>query len=156
MIFAWLGLVEQRMVLLLLPAMAVRAAGHVLAALVVLGDEGARSPVPAILMAIVLEQSGLPPEVLPVVSIHALSLVVLLVVRAPLCFEVVHVEVWVPLHLLDEPDLQLFGAVSERAIFTVIAFVEMLRILGAELSLVLLWVVHAFYAVVRHEAFVLA
>ena len=156
MIFAWLGLVEQRVVLLLLPAMAVRTTRHVLAALVVLGDECARPPVAAVTAAVVLEQSGLPPEVLPVVRVDALGLVVFFVVRAPLSLEVEHVEVGVALHLLDQAHFELLGTVRERAVLAVVTFVQMFGILGAKLGLVLLWMVYALNAVVGHQALLLA
>ena len=147
-----LGLVEQWVVLLLFPAMAVMAAGHALAPLVVLGNEGPWSPVLAVDAAVVREEVGLPSEVLPVVSVDALSLVVLLVVWTPLGLEVEHVEVSVLLHLVDESHSQLLGAVSERAVVTVLALVEVLGVVGAVLGLVLLWMVHALHSVVRPEA----
>ena len=95
------------MVLLLLPAVAVAACGLVRAALVVLGDERASLPVGAQLLAIIAEDVGLAPEVLPVVRIDALCLVVFFVERAPLGLEVEHPEVRILRHAVDEPRLEL-------------------------------------------------
>lgn len=89
------------------------AACHVFTAVLVFGDESARFPIFAELVAIVGEDIWLSSKILPVVIVHALCLIVLLVKRTTLSFEIKHEKVRVFLHLMDQPGLQLLGAVSK-------------------------------------------
>jgi hypothetical protein len=89
------------MVLLLLPAVAVLAAGLVDAAFDVLGDESSWLPVVASFITFVVEDVWFSTEILPVVSVDALGFVMFFVERAPFCFEIEHVEVGVFFHLMD-------------------------------------------------------
>ena len=130
-VLAWLSFVEHGMVLLFLPSMAALATRLIGTPFVILGNESARLPVLAYLPGVIVVDVGLPPEVLPIMRIHALSLIVLLVEGAPLSLEVEHVEVCVLDHLVDEARLQLLGAVGEGAVVSIITFVQVLRVLGA-------------------------
>ena len=100
-------------------------------------------------MAIVSKNVWFPSEILPIVKINALSLVMLLIKWATLSLEIKHEKVRVFLHLMNKPCLQLLGAMSKGAVITIFALAEVLGILGAVLGLVFLWMVHAFYSVVR-------
>lgn len=106
-------------------------------------------------MAVVGEDIWLPSEILPIVKIHALGLVMLLVERAALGLEIEHEKVSVLLHLMDEPGLQLLGAVREGAVVTVLTLAKVLGILGAVLGLVLLGMVDALNSVVGELALLL-
>ena len=144
-----LRLQEVRMVLLLLPTMAVEALVLVGAALLVRAYEVVHLPIGAHL-ALVGESGGAPPEVLPVVRIHTdFPVVVVLTVRAPNRLEQEHVEVHVNSIFLDQLDGELPLAVGEGAEFLVFARGPVrLEIRRAELRLVLIWVVELLDAVV--------
>ena len=86
------GLVDERVKLLLLPAMAVGADLEKLAALLVASDKGAALPMLA-QVDFVGEEVRSAAEVLEVVGVNALRLVVLVVEGTPLSFEKVDVEV---------------------------------------------------------------
>jgi hypothetical protein len=64
-------------------------------------------------MAVIAEDVWLSPKILPVVCVNTLSLIMLFVEWTPLSFEVEHVEVVIFLHLVDQPSLQILGAVSK-------------------------------------------
>jgi len=87
------SLVYVWMIFLLLPAVVFLTAGLHGTALFILSNESFRLPVLTSHEHIIVVQLGLPPEVLPVMSIVALSLVVFLVERAPFRFEIEHIEV---------------------------------------------------------------
>mmetsp|Transcript_13602 Transcript_13602/g.21276 ORF Transcript_13602/g.21276 Transcript_13602/m.21276 type:complete len:391 (-) Transcript_13602:2271-3443(-) len=125
-----------------------------MAALGVLRDERAALPVGTLGVTGVMEDVGLAPEVLPVVSVDALGsvVVVVLVEGAPLGLEEEQVEVPVFFHVMDQPGLQLFGRVGERAVVAVVALAQVLRIPGAVLRFVLLGVVDALHSVVGQQA----
>lgn len=145
-------LVEVGMVLLLLPAVAVLTRTHLVAALVVLSNEGLLLPVRAQDVGVVPKYSWVPAEVLVVVGVWAVGLVVLTVERAPLGFVVKHEEVGVSIHHVNQADFQFAVAVRERAVVSVLALVNALRELAAVLGFVLLRMVHALNAVVRKLA----
>lgn len=91
--FARVQLVVFRVILLLLPAMALVALIFIRAAILVLVDELPRSPIGALVSLIDIELR-LPSEVLPVVSVDALvSLVIVFVIGTPHSLEVKHVEI---------------------------------------------------------------
>ena len=117
-----LRLVKKRVVLLLLPSMRVGTARLVRAPFDVLGDECPWLPVVAYLMALIFVDVGFPSEILPIVRINTLGFVVLLIEGAPLCLEVEHVEVTVLLHLMDQSSFKILGAMSERAVVTILTF----------------------------------
>jgi hypothetical protein len=93
---AWLCLVNKGMELLFLPAMTELTALKFFTAFLITCDKGTALPIDAEVCT-VSEKIGLASEVLEVVSIDALSLVMLMIVRAPLRFEEEHVEVIVSL-----------------------------------------------------------
>ena len=97
------------------------------------------------------EDIWLSSEVLPIVCVHALRLIVLLIEWTPLSFEEKHVKVSILLHVMNQPRFKVFGTVSERAVITVLAFAQILGILGAILRLVLLWMVHTLYSIMRDK-----
>lgn len=125
------GFVEHGMVLLFFPSMAAGAACLLGATFVVFSYECAWLPILTNLVRIVVVDVGLSSEVLPIVRIHALRLVVLLVEWAPLSLEIEHVKVCILGHFVDESRLQLFGTMRKGTVVSVIAFVQVLRILGA-------------------------
>lgn len=67
-----LRLINKRVIVLLLPAVTVLAAGHVLASVRVLGYESASAPVVAEVLVIVFKDIWFPPEVLPIVAVNTL------------------------------------------------------------------------------------
>lgn len=88
----WDGLVHQRVELLLLPSVAVCAVLKALAALFVASDEGAALPI-FTKLRVIPEERGLTPEVLEVMRVHALRLVMLVIVGAPLSLEIEQVKI---------------------------------------------------------------
>ncbi len=88
-------------------------------------------------------------EVLPVVSVNALRLVVLLVVGAPLSFEVEHVELLLTGHFMDEQSLDVRVRMGKGAELFVLAGLD---VLGAVLCLILGDVVETLDLVVRELA----
>ena len=136
------------MVLLLLPAVGVRAAIFVAAPVRVFSYKTLCLPILTQdgLVAVV---EGLAPQVLPIVRVHALLFVVLVWERAPRCLEVEHVEVRVLVHAVQQIDGQLILAVREGAEHAaVLASVEVIWIALTELGLVLLRVIEFFHPVV--------
>jgi len=132
---------------LLLPAMRELAFGLQRAALLVSGDESARWP-PRTRIGRIIVELRLPAEVLPVVRVVAVGFVVLLVLGAPLSFEMELVVVGVLVHEVEQRGLHLVDRVRERTEFTVLASGEVVGELGAELRLVALDVIKALYLVV--------
>lgn len=84
---------------------------------------------------------GFSPEVLPVVSVFTECLVVLCIVRTPFSFEIVHVEVKVFVHLVDQSGFDLLWRVRERTIFPILASIQVLGVPSTKSSLVFLNVV---------------
>jgi len=90
------------MVHLLLPAVALCTEGLKDAPLIVVADESACLPVSADLTRVVVEKVRLASEVLPVMSVLALGLVVVLVLEwTPFGLEVKHIELGVALVHVD-------------------------------------------------------
>ena len=85
-----------------------------------------------------------------------LAVVVVLPVGAPDCLEVEHVEVHVDRVLLDELDRELRFAVRKRAVLLIVALSVFygVKIRGAELRLVLIWVIEFLHSVMRFVAVV--
>lgn len=79
----------------------------------VLTNEGTRLPILTKFMSIVVKDVRLSSEVLPVVSVVALGLVVLLVERTPFSLEVELVIVSILLHSMNDASLQIRLRVSE-------------------------------------------
>ena len=73
----------------------------------ILADESACLPVRAEVPRIIVKQVRFAAEIMPIVSVHTLSLVVRLYVRAPLSLEVVHVERLITWHLVYEARLDV-------------------------------------------------
>lgn len=101
------------MIILLFPTMTALTTGHVLAPIDIVCDEGAGLPVLAEAFDVVVEDVRVASEVLPVVIINTLRLVMVFVERTALRLEVEHIEVRIPLHLMNKAGLKLLGAVRE-------------------------------------------
>lgn len=91
-------------------------------------------------------------------SVYALRLVVVVVKGAPLCFEIEDVEVEISNDLarlseVNEPYFDVFHRVSKGTIVSIFTCVNLRRVLDAEFSLVLIFVIQAFYSVVCSSAF---
>ena len=112
-LWAWSCLIIERVVLLLLPTMRSETSGLQNAPFFVLTNEGARLPILTKFMSIVVKDVRLSSEVLPVVSVVALSLIVLLVERTPLCLEIELVVVGILLHSVNYASLQISLRVSK-------------------------------------------
>ena len=103
-LLAWVDFVVFWMVLLLLPAVAVLTSVFVLAAVRIGPDEVFYLPVGAKLLVVVVDVR-LATKVLPVVSIYATFLVMILTPGAPDSFEVEHVKVsvqWIDIVLMKQ------------------------------------------------------
>ena len=144
---AWLSLIEHRVILLLLPPVAILTTGLVWATFRILGDEETGFPMRAQLVR-VLENVGFSSEVLPIMRINALGLIVLFVVRAPLGFEVVNPEVVVTIHRMDKSRLQALGRVGKRTVVTILTLADLLRVPSAIFGFVLLRMINRFDTIV--------
>lgn len=127
------------------------------AALIVARDECTGLPILAKLN-FVAKQIWSPSKVLKIVSVYALRLVVVVVEGAPLGFEIKDVEVEISNDLarlseVNEPDFDVFHRVSKGTIVSIFTCVNLRRVLDAEFSLVLIFVIQAFYSVVCSSAF---
>ena len=105
---------------MLFPAVAVTTVRHQVAPLCVLTNECTRLPVLAHLRAVIVEEVGFSPEVLPVVCIQAETLIVFFVQGAPLRLEVKHVKVLVFGQRVEQPRLQVLVRVGKRTILAVV------------------------------------
>jgi hypothetical protein len=150
-IVAALRLVDLGVEHLLLPAVVASAVALQGTSLLVFANEVAGLPLFANLKGIVSKVMGLSPEILPIVRVNALRLIMFLVVRAPLRLEVVHVEIGVPRHLVDQRSFDIIVRMRERAILLVFAVLLGLR---AKLGFVAFDVVQTFHLVVRLLALV--
>ncbi len=115
--FAGLRFVGGRVVLLLFPAMAVRAEVLTRTSVLVVLNEVRHMPVLAFFCR-VIEEMGFSSEILPIMSIYTLAprMNMLLVrVGAPDGLEVEDIKVIVFLHLIEEVNPQLVLAVGKRA-----------------------------------------
>ena len=88
----------------------------------ILGDECSWLPVIAYLVALIFVDVRFSSKILPIVRINTLGFVMLLIEGTPLCLEVEHVEVTVLLHLMDQSSFKVLGAMSERAVVTILTF----------------------------------
>lgn len=100
--------------------------------------------------------------------VYTLGFVMFLVEWAPLCLEVKHVEVeiwlaatlivamhsfvWICNHLVDQTHLDIFNRVSEAAEVAILALADLIRVVVAELSLILITVVKSFDPIVSSLA----
>lgn len=89
----------------------------------------------------------LPPEILSVVSIVALSFVMFLIEWTPFSLEVEHIEICIFLQKMDDPGLNIFHGMSKGAVFSILTLVDVFGELCAELSLVLLDMVKSLHSV---------
>ena len=111
------------------------------------------------------EHGRLPSVVLPVVRIDAnFAIMVVIFVRAPHCFEVVHVKVHIDGVFFDQLDTQLLASVRKRTVLTILTlFAGRLgtdtvcggvEIRSAELRLVFIRMIKFFHSVVRSLALI--
>ena len=121
-LLAGLHLVVEWVVELFLPAVGLVASRLVNASFLIFAYERPCLPVLAhFRVRVVGKDVRFSSEVLPIVRVIALRLVVLLVEWAPLCLEVVHVEVHIFLHKMDDSCLYVPNRVGEGAKFPVFA-----------------------------------
>lgn len=103
----------------------------------------------------VLEQVWLPSEILPVVSIHALRLVVVFGERTPGCLEVKQVEVYIlGAHQMQQWHLDVLLRMSKAAEIIVLTLPQSLGVVRAEFRLILVRMVEPLHSVVRELALV--
>lgn len=151
---ARLDLVVPGVVLQLLPAVAVLAGKLVLAPVAVVDDVVVGLPVRAGNRVIEIDVR-LSPVVLPVMRVDAEGLIVLRQIEgAPNGFEVEHVEVIVVLEVVDQLDDDIVFAVREAAVSAIVAVLDVVRVVGAELSLVLIRLVELLHSVMRFLALI--
>jgi hypothetical protein len=101
-IFALIELVIFRVILKLLPSMRMIASVFILAAISIVTNVLLRPPVTALLLCVII-QLGFPSKILPIVSIDTLiSLMLVLIVRAPDSLKMKHVEICILWKLVDE------------------------------------------------------
>jgi hypothetical protein len=155
LVFALLRLVYQGVILLFLPPMTLQASSLELAPFLILADESACLPVGAQLWWSVVKQIRLPSEVLPIVRVVTQCLVVVIVEGTPFCFEIKHEEVSIFAHYMDQPALNVAHRMSKRTVLPIVALVQHMREVSAELSLVLLNVVQSFHSIMSQSALVL-
>ena len=143
------GLPDSGVVLLLFPAVGSGTAVLIRAAVGILADEVFSLPVLAKvrLVSIVLR---LATEILPIVSIDAQFLIVVIGERTPGCFEVKHIEVGIRLHSMQQIYRQLLLGMGECAKQRpILTRVDMIRIALTKLRLVLLWMIKLLHSVMR-------
>jgi len=87
----------------------------------------------------------LPSEVLPVMSIDTLGFIVFLVVGAPFSLEIVHIEICVPRHLMDQRCFNIVVWMRKWAVLLVFAILFCLR---AKLGFVAFDMVQPLYFIV--------
>ena len=142
------GLVEQRMILLLFPAVTLRTGGLEWATFFVAANEGFWFPTFAGLVDVVVKIGGLSAEILPVVSVVTLGLVVLFVEWTPLCLKEEHIEIEVLLHEVDYPGFDISDRVSKGAILSIFAIDQVFGELGAKLGFILFNVIESLNSIV--------
>lgn len=79
------------------------------------------------------------------------------IIRAPFSFEIEQIEIEIGMlrkQVVDKPHLDVVDRVSEGAVLSVFALMNFTRVTVAELSLVLVLVVKAFYSVMRPSALI--
>jgi hypothetical protein len=148
--------VNERVELLLLPPMTVRTCVQSLASFLVASDESATLPILTEL-SFIAEEVRLASKVLEVMRIHALSFVVVVVEGAPLSLEEENIKFIVlilGLHMMNQPNFDIFHRMSEGAIVPILALLNFIRIEVAEFCLVFIFVVQSLNSIVCSSAFV--
>lgn len=98
---------------------------------------------------------GLSAIVLPIMRVDAECLVVLGQVEGtPNSFEVEHVEIIIVEQVVDQFYDDIIFAVREAAVRTVVTILDVVRVIGTKLRLVLLWLVKLLHPVMRLLALV--
>ena len=145
---AMVGLVAQRMELLLLPAVRVPTLQSIGTAVVVDVDDLGEIPI-CTLTSLVCHHVRLTTIILPVVRIHTLLTgMVGLVEWTPHCLEVEHVKVHVAVHLVQHVDLYVALRVAKAAELPVLAIGDIVGVGSAKLSLVLKGMIELLNAIV--------
>ena len=101
-VLTWLSFIDHWVELLFFPSMGEQASSLEYAPLGIFTDESASFPIDTKLIVIVVKEIRLPSKILPIVSIVTLSLIVLLIERAPLSLEVKHIVIAIFSHLVDQ------------------------------------------------------
>lgn len=103
-VLARVQLIVFRMILLFFPPMTLLALVLVRTTIFVVIDELVGTPIKALILCIDVKL-GFPPKILPVVGEHTLvSLMIVLIVGAPDCLKVEHIEVRVQVEFVNKLD----------------------------------------------------
>lgn len=146
---ARMHLVVQWVVLLFLPAMRELTPVLMLAPICICLNEVLRLPLRTLLL-LILKDMRLSSEVLPVMSVDTgIPGVVCIAVRAPNSLEVEHVEVRIHLEFAQQIHCHLLLSMSECTHVSIVTRLNLVRIRGAELDFVLLWMIELLDSVVR-------
>jgi hypothetical protein len=136
-------LVNQWMKLLFLPPMTVWTFFEPLASLLIACDECATLPVRA-KFSLIPKKIRFSSEILKIVSVHALSFVVFMVVRAPFGFEKENVKVEIRMvrqQVVDQSHFNIIYGMSERAILSIFTDSNFVWITVAKFSFILIFVI---------------
>jgi len=136
-------LVNQWMKLLFLPPMTVWTFFESLASLLIACDECATLPIHA-KFSLIPKKIRFSSEILKIVSVHALSFVVFMVVRAPFGFEKENVKVEIRMvrqQVMDQAHFDVFYRMSERTIVSIFTTSYFIWITVAEFSLIFIFVI---------------
>ena len=101
-IWTRLSLIHQWMIILLFPSMTMLAASHILATISILCNKSSSSPILAKMFVIILKDIRFSSKILPIMTIHALRFVVIFVKWTKLSFIVIHIEICIFCHLVDD------------------------------------------------------
>jgi len=147
-------LVNKRVVFQFFPTMALTTPVF-LSAAILIGPSVLLS-LPALALRVrVFKGVGSTAVVLPVVSIHAqVALMLFVRVGTPHRLEVEHVEIGVPIHLIEDVDAKFGFMVCEGTNATVLTLPNLVWVGRAKLCFVLLRVVEVFHSVVAPDALI--
>ena len=126
--------IVKRMVLLFFPSVTLAAKALQWAALFVATYKCSALPMLAQIVRVIVEKMRLPPKILPVVSIHTLRLIVVTVERTPLRLKVIHVEVGVTRHYMNQPRFYVLVGVGKAAKVAIFAILR--HFFSAEFSFI--------------------
>ena len=116
-----LCLIHHRMIILLLPTMTVFTTSHVLTTISIMCNESSSPPILAKMFMIILKDIRLSPKILPIMTINTLWFIVFFVKWTKLSFIVIHIEICVFCHLMNDTFFQFFCAVGEGTIISIFA-----------------------------------
>lgn len=135
------------MVFLFFPSMASLARSLFETSFFIFSNKSLGLPIVARLKNIVVVQLWLATEILPIVSVVALSFVVLFVKRTPLGLEIEHVKIFIFLHKVYDSRFDISNGVSKGTKLAILTLAQLLGELSAKLSFVLFKMVESFHPV---------